>query len=139
MIKLCRVFQTSSLPQLCEVSGFLLSLAVVLCVTCRIDQPIHPFTSTREIMQSILYAQYFFDKLDVIFSTLVVFYGVTSHYLWAAINWLKHYRLKNGVSIHIFSADQSGRNYYGFLKKVRTHRKRKVTCMKKKRTHRKKK
>ena len=32
-----------------------------------------------------------------------------------------------------------GKNYYGFLKKVQTHRKRKVTCTKKKRTHRRKK
>ena len=32
-----------------------------------------------------------------------------------------------------------GENYYGFIKKVRTHRKKKATCTKKKRTHRKKK
>ena len=32
-----------------------------------------------------------------------------------------------------------GENYYGFLKKVRTHRKRKATCKKKKRTCTKKK
>ena len=38
-----------------------------------------------------------------------------------------------------FTALAGGENYYGFLKKVRTHRKRKATCTKKKRTHRKKK
>ena len=34
---------------------------------------------------------------------------------------------------------KNAENYYGFLKKVRTHRKRKATYTKKKRTHRKKK
>ena len=37
------------------------------------------------------------------------------------------------------AASENDENYYGFLKKVRTHRKKKATCTKKKRTHRKRK
>ena len=48
-------------------------------------------------------------------------------------------RTNNFKTLHEVFVGFPAENYYGFLKKVQTHRKRKTTCTKKKRTHRKKK